>query len=476
MSGLFSILTFTRQALQTQQLGLEVAKNNIANVNTPGYCRQRPQFVENYPFRQGQLIFGQGVSVSEVEVLRDKFIEIRLGQEQKKSGYYDDLSTGMQQLEQIFNESNGDGLQNSLTEFFGSLLKLSSDPTSMPLRQNVLLQANKLTLNIRTKSSSLQELRGQADGRMKQLVVETNRLLEEIDVLNKQITPMENGGLDSGGLRDRRDLALQELGKILDISYVELSNGSVMVSTGDGRALVTESGIKRLSTGTTGAGINATTTILLDGDDITEELRSSESGRLGAQLDFQKDVLGDVFSRLNLMVQDLRDRFNAVHAQGFDLQGNPGQPFFVPAAGAITALDIQTGISDPSLIAAAGPGAVPGTSAGPGDNTTIRALFEISKQLPAAPPIPAALTGVTYGDFLLRITTDIANRTVFAEGALESQSAILLQLQRQRESVSGVSLDEEATDVVRYQKAFEASSRFFNVINQLADDILRIAG
>lgn len=219
-----------------------------------------------------------------------------------------------------------------------------------------------------------------------------------------------------------------------------------------------------------------TTTIVLEGEDITEELRASESGRLGAQLDFQKDILDDVFSRLNLMVQDLRDRFNAVHAQGFDLQGNPGQTFFVPAAGAITALNIQVGISDPALIAAAGPGSVAGTSAGPGDNTNIRALYEISKQLPTTPPVPTALTGVTYGDFLLQITTDIANQTAVSEGALENQTAILLQLQRQRESVSGVSLDEEATDVVRFQKAFEASSRFFNVINQLADDILRMAG
>jgi flagellar hook-associated protein 1 len=474
MSGLFSILGFTRQSMQVQQAAMETVKNNIANVNTPGYSRLRARLVENAPTREGRLIFGQGASINEVQALRDKFIEIRLGQEQKKSGYYSDLSTGLQQLEEIFNESGGSGLQNSLTEFFGSLLQLSSDPASIPLRQNVLLKAETLTVSIRTKALSVQELKEQANGRIEYLSGEANRLMGEIDTLNRQIVQTEAGSVDSGGLRDSRNVAVQELAKLMDVSYYEAPNGSLMVTTGKGRVLVSETGTHSLST--TISSTSGLTRVLLDGEDFTDELISSESGSIGAQLDFQGNTLADVSSRLDLLVQDLRDRFNVVHAQGFDLQGNAGLDFFVPASGAITAMTIRVGIRDPNLIAAAGVGAVAGTSAGPGDNTNIRALYDMSKALPNTIPIPADLTGLTYGDFLLQLTTDIASQTSNASDSLESQSAVLLQLQRQRESVSGVSLDEEATDVIRYQKAFEASSRFFSVISQLTEEVLRLAG
>ncbi len=476
MGGLFSILTYSSQALQTQQQALEVVKNNIANVNTEGYARQRAHITENDPVRLGNLIYGQGASVSEIQTLRDKYIEIRLAREQCQTGYYETLSSSLSQLEQIFDESQGTGLQTSLTEFFGSLMQLSADPSNTSLRQNVLLKADILATDIRTRAADVLELKDLADTNIQTMVAEANRLMEEIDGLNKQIIPIENGGLDAGGLRDRRNLALQELGKLMDISYYDAPNGGTLVSTATGRALVTEAGFKQISTGISSTGSQGITTILLDGEDITQEMRSRESGKIGAQLDFQADMLNGVTANLDLFVQDLRDRFNAVHAQGYDLNGNAGTAFFAPASGSFQATDFRVSIQDPALIAAAGEGTTAGVSAGIGDNTNVKALFEISNKLPATSPIPAALNNLTYGNFLLTMTTNIANKVTNTESALESQQAMLLQLERQRESVSGVSLDEEAADVIRYQKAFQSSSRFFNIINSLTDELLNMVG
>ncbi len=474
MAGLFSILGFTRQSMQVQQAAMETVKNNIANVNTPGYSRLRARITENAPIREGKLIFGQGANVSEVQALRDRFIEIRLAQEQKKSGYYSDLSTGLKQLEDVFNESGQNGLQKTLQDFFGSLLELSSDPSNISLRQGVLLKAQTLTTNLRTKALTVQELKEQANGRVDFLAGKANDLLNEIDDLNRQLVQTEAGSIDSGALRDKRNVALQELGQLMEVSSYEAPNGSLIVTTGKGRVLVSETGERTISTSI--SGTTGTSRVLVDGTDITDELLSSESGSIGAQLDFQTNILADVSTRLDLLAQDLRDRFNAVHQQGFDLLGNAGQAFFVPATGTISATTIQVGITDPKRIAAAGVGSTPGTSAGPGDNTNIRALYDFSQQLPSTIPIPAALTGMTYSDYLLQLTTDIASQTSNANDSLETQTALILQLQRQRESVSGVSLDEEATDMIRYQKAFEASSRFFSVINQLTEEVLRLAG
>lgn len=463
MSGLFSSLQMGQEALQAQQLALEVTRNNIANVNTPGYSRQRAQIVENTPTRIGNLVMGRGATVAEVEVYRNKFVEVRLSQQMQQSGFAEGQSIGLNQLQSIFNESSGGGVQDALTAFFSSFMQLASDPSSAPLRQDVLAKANDLTSVLKERSTSLRTLQLQTNEQVRSSAMEINRLTEQISKLNEQIVPLESGGLDSAAIRDQRQVALNNLAEQIDISYYENDNGTVVVSTSTGRALVTAGRSKPLDFGTDANGFS---TILTDGTDITSEI---SAGKLGAALNLRDTVYEQVHDQLDLLAGDLMSRINAQHKAGYDRSNPPqlGGDLFTlsgsSGAGGHVASRLQVAITDVSKIAA-------GLTTAAGDNGNAKALFGLAEQT------AGALGGLSSQNFMSGISTYISHAAQANEEDVNTQQLLLIQLQRQRESESGVSLDEEAADMIRFQRAFEASSRFFSVINALTEELLGMVG
>ena len=140
--SLSSSLLMSVQAMQTEQGALSVVSNNIANVNTPGYTREVADIVETTPVRFGNLEFGTGVALNDVRSVRDNVLQLRLNQETQNQSKLNTLTNGLNQLQSLFNEPAGSGLQSLLTGFFGSFQQLSSDPTNLVLRQNVISAAH----------------------------------------------------------------------------------------------------------------------------------------------------------------------------------------------------------------------------------------------------------------------------------------------------------------------------------------------
>jgi flagellar hook-associated protein 1 len=449
-----------REAMLAQQQALEVTRNNIANVNTDGYCRQRAQIVEVPPARIGNLVLGRGASVEEIEVFRNKFVELRLSQQMQKSGYTQGQSVGLNQLQAIFNESSGSGVQDALTAFFGSFLQLASDPSSTPLRQDVLAKADRLASILSERSTSLRTLQLQTDEQVRASATEINRLTEQINLFNEQIVPMERGGLDAAAIRDQRQVALNSLAEQIDISYYENDNGTVVVSTSSGRALVTGGRSKPFEFGTDANGFTA---ILTDGTDITNEI---SFGELGAALHLRDTVYKEVHDQLDTLAGDLMSRVNAQHQLGYDL-GNPpqsgGDLFVLSSSSGHVASRLQVAITDVSKIAA-------GLTTDPGDNGNAKAIYGLVETT------SATLNNLSFQNYVSGLSTYVAQTTQANEADLDAQQLLLTQLQRLRESESGVSLDEEAADMIRFQRAFEASSRFFSVINDLTAELLNMVG
>lgn len=155
MGSLNSALSIVVGALDADQGAISVTTNNLANANTPGYDRQIAQFSENDPIQVGNLILGSGVTLEQAQTVRSNVLQLQLNQETQTSGQLDAFVNGMSQVETLFNETAGTGLQTPLSAFFSSLQQLSTNPSDSSLRVGVILAAQNLATAFNQSSSAL---------------------------------------------------------------------------------------------------------------------------------------------------------------------------------------------------------------------------------------------------------------------------------------------------------------------------------
>ncbi|HEX4998906.1 MAG TPA: flagellar hook-associated protein FlgK [Terriglobia bacterium] len=464
MWDLFSSLEIGRRALSAQQAALQVTSNNIANVNTPGYHRQRavlePTPAEPTPI--GPL--GTGVTVTKIEAARDRFLEYRIGQVTQGVGRDEAIAGYLGQVETVLGTSES-GVQEGITRFFNSFSALSADATSIPLRYGVISAAANLSATFRNAAGLLADVRSSANSAVTDTVREINTLTGTIAKLNAQIAGAELGGADANTLRDQRSVALNELSKTLDIHYYEADDGAISVATAAGATLVTAGFAQALTATTTGpdgivqiqAGLN----------DITNSIRD---GKLGGLLEARDRLIPAYQQQLDTLAESIISQVNAVHAGGSDLQIPPSSTaidFFVPAAsvtGAAAAFSLNPTVAGDARSIAAG------QSGSPGDNANAIAIAGLAFQ--------KTLAGGTetfseaFGSLQFRVGTD----TQSASSRLSTSNALLVQLENSRDAASGVSLDEEAIDLLRFQRAYQAAARYINVVDQLTEELIHTLG
>ena len=454
MSSLFGTLSTAVKALMTQQAAIQTTTNNIANINTPGYARQRAIVQEDTPVILGTLLFGTGASVEKVESIRDKVLEIRLHQETQQEGKLDAFLGAMTQVEGLFNEAVGVGLEGVITAFFNSLLELSTNPSNIPLRQEVITSAENLTNSFRQAADGLFALQSNLDRNVTQTVDEINTLTTEIAELNAAVSGLESAGLESNAFRDRRTLLTRELSSLVDLSVIDAGGGSVTLTTTSGTALVVGDQSIPLQTQTDFA--TGFQLIFSQGSDITATITS---GRLGGLLQARDQEIPSFLVDLDTLAFDLANAFNAVHTAGFDLASVAGGNFFVPPPVTGAASNFTLAFTDPTLIAASADGTV-------GSNGNVAALADLRTQ--------AIVSGQLPGDFYVNFVGRVGNKVAIASNQLEAQTLVIRQLKNQRSNISGVSLDEEAANLIRFQQAFQAAARVVTVIDELTRTIVNL--
>lgn len=455
MSSLFGTLSIALRSLLAQQGALDVTGNNIANVNTRGYARQRPILNETPPVRIGSLVLGTGVSLDKVEGIRDRILELRIHQETQRDGELDAFLRAMHQVEAAFNEAKDVGLGNLLDNFFNNLLQLSTDPSSLPLRQGVLAAAGDLANGFNRRAESLAGLQSSLNLEVTQAVNDINTLTVEIADLNRRVSGLEAIGKDALAFEDRRTNLIRDLSKLVDIAVIDAGGGSLTITTSNGTALVVGDTHVELQTQIVAGFQN----IFAQGADITATITS---GQLGGQLEVRDQTIPSILADLDSLAADLANSVNAVHTAGFDLFGAAGGDFFVPppGGGVGAAGVLAVALTDPALVAASLDGQ-------PGDNANLLALIDLRDQGIIGGQRPTEF----YSGLIFRIGDDIAN----ASADSEAQSLVLRQLANQRSSISGVSLDEEAVNLIRFQRAFEASARVVSVVDELTQTVINMA-
>jgi flagellar hook-associated protein 1 len=449
MSLLVSLAT-TARALDAQRAGLAVTGQNLANLNTEGYVRRRISLAEGNPAVGGVDIIG-------VRATRDLLLEARLRQEVPGEARDNAVAESLSIVEAMLG-APGTSLDARLTEFFDAFQDLASDPSSPVARDGVVLQGQSLARAFNDLASRLEDARRAADTQIRGAVDEVNELAARLATMNAAITSAN--GADAEALKDQQALALKRLAELADVSVIYEPDGAADVSIGNGRALVVGSTPFALVNDTNPSGMAVVT---LGGVDITSEIRR---GLIAGFVETRDTYVPLYQSRLDDMAFTVVQEVNALHQTGTDLNGNTGNNFFDPlgaAAGAAAAITMDTAIlADSDLVAASQTGAV-------GDNGIAK---EIADLRTARVMGGGATFADGWGQLLYRVGTD----TLTARSRADSRHDVVTQVANLLDQLEGVSMDEEAAMMLRFQRGYEANAKYFSTIDRLLDTLFNMVG
>jgi flagellar hook-associated protein 1 len=452
MPGITQILEIARRALASQQIGMNVTSHNISNANTPGYSRQRAELIATVPIRYTYGLLGTGVTVDSIQRIRNQFLDQQIRMANESYGNASAQQTIVSQIEANLNEPSDSGLAALMANFFNSFQDLSVHPEESGARNSVLQKGTALAQGFRRLNGSLKQLQSDIFSDVDAKVDQINSLTQQISDLNVQIVAAQAGGRDAGDQKDQRDYLVEQLSTLANINVTEDASGAANVSLG-GIVIAAASGPMALK-----AELIGTTMRIATAD--TSTTVTTTGGELGGALKAYNTDIPAALASLDQIAGAIINRVNSLHSAGYGLGTPPstGNNFFAGTTAGDMEVDaiISANVNN---IAASGTGA-------PGDNSVALALSHVGAD--------ALLNGNTvsvtqfYGNFVSSIgsTVNASNNT------MNAQDLVLSQLESQRESISGVSLDEEMTNLIKYQRSYDAAARIVNVANEMYQTIL----
>ena len=457
MSGLFSMLGTTARTLEAQRYGLDATGQNIANVNTPGYSRRVVDFAA-VPPTHTRLETGGGVEVLGVRRQRDLFFDRRLFQEYPSQSREQALAQALHLVETGIGSPDA-SLNPRLTQFFDAFSALAQAPTSSAARAQVLASGQALASEVRATADRFVAAQQDADGRIRASVDQINTLANRLAALNERIADPGAGGTLT--LQDEQGEVLRELSQLVDIETIRLDNGTMQVSFGRGKPLVVANvaypvtiqneaatGFARLYSGVT---------------DVTGAIAGGAVAGLVAARDVN---IPSYRASLDELAYTVAQQVNALHDAGYTAAGVDAPPFFTPLAapaGAAAAFAVNPAVAANASLIAAG-----SVAATPGDNGAARAIAAL-RDARVLSGNTATFTGY-YTDLVGGIGRDRAG--AIASGQVHGE--VVRQIENLRDNVSGVSLDEEAAAMMRFQRAYEANARFFQTVNDTLDVLMSL--
>jgi flagellar hook-associated protein 1 len=453
MGGLNTSLFIGVQALEATQGALTATSNNIANANTPGYTREVPQFSENAETVSGGAVLGGGVNLQGLQSVRDQLLNLQIQQQISQQSSADTESASLQQVQNYFSNT-GQDIASALTAFSKNLNQLSASPTNSASQQAVISSGQNLAYAFNSTANGLESAQANADSEVTQTVAQINSLTQQIAQLNGQLTQATQAGKDRGTIQDQRDQLEQQLSKLTGIQISQSSDGET-ITTANGSPLVMGSQSFSLQTATGNNGMQHVLDV--NGSDITSSI---QGGQLGGAIQLRDQIIPGFLSQLNTLASQFATAFNAAQAQGYDSNGNKGGDFFsIPTSGQGAAAGISVAITDPSLVAVSSDG-----SAGSNGNVA-NLLGALTNPLPSGNSVSDGYASLVY---------NVGTATSNASTQSSAIGQHLLQLTNQQSSVSGVNIDEETTNLIRFQTAYEAAARVIATVQKLNADTMNM--
>lgn len=448
MAGLFSMLGSAARALDAHRGGLAVAGQNIANLNTEGYARRTIQLAED---RLGS------VEILGIRARRDALLDARLRQELPAEAREAAMADALGVVEASLGTA-GSSLDARLTALFDAFSALAGDPASVVARDNVVARGRQLAREFAEMSARFETTQREADTGVRAGVAELNALAERVSSLNGAIATANGANVD--GLVDERTLVLRQMAEIADVQVMARGDGAVDVAVGPGQPLVV--GSRTFAVEIVDAPPLGFAHVSAGGVDITGAM---ERGRIGGLLAVRDAIVPSYRTALDELAYGVAQQVNVVHQAGYGLGGTTGQAFFAPlgaVAGAAAAIAVDPAVAgDSSRVAA-------GQTTATGDNQAARALAALRDARGMS-------NQTTFGESWAQLVHRVGADTASAAAQRKSRQDIVTQLEELRDQVSGVSLDEEAGNMLKFQRAYEANARYFTAIDDLLDTLLNMA-
>jgi flagellar hook-associated protein 1 FlgK len=463
--GINDILYTARSGMMVSQTGLRVTGHNITNANTPGYSRQR---VDVESSGGVNMMPGLGANVASVHRVHGEFLERQSNMQRGISGFLEGRNQVASQLESVFMELDDTGINRALNDFFNSFRELSNNPSGMSERRMVIYNAQTLTDRINTTARNLENLQSNLNDTVRGDIGKANELLLKLAGLNEKLASFSDpsGTNESSDLLDRRDQVVRDLHNLIGGQSFTDANGSINfmlanVTLVEGSHAGSLDVVPGLVDGV------SLTTVAGNTKDITAFLQQEGGSGQLAGLIYERDVEIKRFrDQLDTLAFSLASEINAIHQASFGLDGTAGRDFFsFPGVvdGAAKALTVsQDLVNHPDWIAGAQD---PASTAG--DNRSFIAIADLQDD-------ETTLNGYSFNQFYNDLVNNASTEMKHITTEKSYQDAVLQQSDAFRESISGVSVDEEMVSLIQYQRAFEASAKMISTVDQMLQTIIAL--
>lgn len=511
----FAGIDTAMRGLYASQEALNTANADITNANTPGYSREQVDLNaidqwDNLGFatQQGTATasLGGGVQVSDISRIRNQFLDDQYRASNLTLSQQTTTNQYIQQIQGTFDEPSSNGIQAQLNSFYDAWNTLAANPTQASARGALLQTAQSLANSLNEASASLTSIRQQADSDLTTAVSQVNAMFSQIASLNKQISTAQGSGAQANSLLDQRDEILDKLSGYLKVQTTTQSNGEISVYIA-GKSLVS---------GDQATGLQSSPNGELTFSNVTcqnSALSASDlGGKFGALLNVRDQLIGrpvvptgsvlqntpgGLLYQLDTMTNSLATAVNSLTEAGTTLNeagqtvstNPPGEPFFTINTSSaqfntnvINAANIQvnpifSGAGGLNLIPVGGPPSG-GVAPGAGDNATATAVAALRTTLISDGTFgdPQSMGTYTANDLYTNMLTQLGAQGQAATNEEQNQQALVDQVNQQRQSTSGVSLDEEMANIIKFQHTYEASARLISTFNSMLDTVINNMG
>ena len=450
------------RALIAHKYAMDVIGNNIANVNTPGYSRERVVLQTTEPTQipviskhKPLASLGSGVKVAQIVRIRDEFLDTQQRDLARTSGQWSQTYQSLSIVENTLNEPSTSGLSASLNNYWNAWQSVASpDPSSTGARASLISQGQLLADQLRTTRQSLTDLQDNHDKDVAAKVTTINDLANQIATLNGQIVKSKSSG-DANNLMDTRTQLVGQLAGLVNIEYYQDPTGSTTIAIGGG-FLVSNIDASQLKAESdpSNKGFNTVTwadsgkPVLVNDGELYGLLKS-------------RDVnVASFISGLDSMAVALVNDVNAVHRTGFGLNGETGMNFFLGTSAADVTINSEL-IYDPSQIGVSSQNV---NMSGNGETASAIAMLRTKGTLNSG--------ATSIDDYYQNMVTRIGTLTAEANAKVDTQTALKAQLDKQINSVSGVSIDEEMSDMIKFEHAYGASAKYIASVQRTLDELM----
>lgn len=468
MSNGFSGLSISLSGIYANKKALDTVSHNIANMNNSYYVRQQAIHTSsNYSQASvGGFQVGTGVDVQQIRQIRDEFLDVKYRLESQKFGYWEQKSKVYEEVEIVLNEISDSGMQKVMDQLWDGWNEVAKEPDSLTTRALLHERTVAFTETANRISEQLDNLQINLNREIYNKVDEVNSLVKGIAELNEKIVSIEakNVKVRANDYRDTRNNMIDELSKIVPIQYYEDNKGYVAISM-EGRNIVNGSYYNTITT----KKDNLKGYASIYWGDTEELIVLGKNGQLAGLIEARDEDVDDVRNRLDELVKNIAEEVNVIH-KGYNLQGvESEEPFFV-AKGTNDPYDIDASnlIINPKLnnfneIIA-------GATDAKGDGEIAKEIADLRYKA------IDGLDGMTSDDYYRDIISNLGVDAAEAANGMESQGILLSQIDNNRKAISGVSLDEEMADMLKYQHSYEANTRVVNAIDEMIENIINRMG